>query len=131
MAHPGYVKEAAGHHLQPVTRPDRKDLIEFLTNAAAKPPPSIDVTAPMPVPVQLSRSALAAAHAHNAAANDKETGGEAKRPRLEVGDRRRMRRSGRGGSMNICLHFEYNTVAEREGSKKKAERTGKQLIVEY
>lgn len=44
MSHPGYVKETASLNIQPVTRADRKDLIDYLTNRACKPPNSIDAT---------------------------------------------------------------------------------------
>lgn len=63
LIHTAYVKEAASNHIQPITRPDRKDLTQYLTKREAKPPASIDVTVPAPVPKAVGRSVPAAAAA--------------------------------------------------------------------
>lgn len=57
------MKEAASKQIQCITRPDRKDLSQYLSNPEAKPPASIDLTAPVPVPIHLSRSGAGGAGA--------------------------------------------------------------------
>lgn len=84
LVHTAYVKEAAGKQLQPVTRPDRKELIEYLTVRNAKQPTSIDVTAPIPQHVLIARQT-----GHNLGQGttgdlDASGGDLANKPRLEI-----------------------------------------------
>uniref|UniRef100_A0A914WG92 Parafibromin n=1 Tax=Plectus sambesii TaxID=2011161 RepID=A0A914WG92_9BILA len=54
LVHTAYVKEAAGLTVVPVSRPDRKELLEYLKGERDHLK-EVDVTAPIPVPVQIAK----------------------------------------------------------------------------
>ncbi|CAJ0946281.1 unnamed protein product, partial [Mesorhabditis belari] len=55
IPHPAYVKEAAGKGIRAVTRPDRRDLLDYLRGERAEPPTNFDRLAQAATPIPVSR----------------------------------------------------------------------------